>query len=208
MKRGLRWYRMLLTAGAVMTMLPIHAPADTVRSRASDYFDRIKWTRNYESVQPSALPGYALPGGNEAYASLVLSSTSTSGGIYPSVEGLGTLQYDGIDSGLLALLNDLSESLAEKEVAATLVSNSRRFLPTIVAYRLERVPEPDRIFYSRPEGETPGLRNSTIAVHVTTGQGERKILYLYVETVFENGLWKISDIIFDSESYAAITLKN
>ena len=69
---------MLLTAGAVMTMLPTHAPADTVRSRASDYFDRIKWTRNYESVQPSALPGYALPG-NEAYASLVLSSTSTWG---------------------------------------------------------------------------------------------------------------------------------
>ncbi len=208
MKRGIPGYRLLLAAGALLAFLPMPARTDTVRDRASDYFGRIQWTKKYDYEQPAAIPGNTIPGGNESYASLTLTHNSSSPGIYPRMEGLGTLQYDGIHSGLITVLKELCESLARKEVPSSLLSNSRRFLTTITEYRLERIPDPDHVFFSRPEGESQDLKNSTVAVHAMTKRGERKVLFLHVETVFEKGLWKISNIIFDSGSYASITHTN
>lgn len=191
---------------AVM-MFPLSVSGETVRTRGNRHFSRIKWTPNYEHVVPKAVEGRSLPGGNESYAALVLASRSEIGGIYPRVEGLGSLAYDGIETNLLETIQTLCDSLYEKTADPAVFVKNRRFLSILTEYRLKRIPSPEYVFFSRPEGTVTNGKKTTIALQ-TGKEGIKKVLYLHVYAELEDSLWKISDIQFDSESYADFPNKN
>ena len=198
---------LIVTACVVMLTFPQSARTETVRARANRHFKRIQWTQNHEHVQAVAIEGRSIPGGNESFAALIVSSSNDVAGLYPHVDGVGILNNDGVDERLLELLSRLRESLFKKKIDESLLGSRRRFLSPITEYRLERIPEPEYIYFSRPGIDEDDLATGTLALY-TSNNGKRNVLFLNVEIVIENGLWKIVDIVFDSESYASFAIKN
>lgn len=196
-----------IIAGIILFATAVIASAETVRSRASDHFDRILWTQNPESLQATALPGVSLPGGSESYAAMILKEDASIPGIYPRIEEIGMLNYDSVDTKLVDLLTQLASSLQKKTVAESLLRADRRFLGPVTGYRLRRVPLVEQVFFSTPEGGDPAVQKAKVSLHSRI-DGRRTILVIMVEAVYHGGSWKISDIQFDSGSYAQFFVQN
>lgn len=191
----------LLLSCGIYLLFPVTIRAETVRSRASQHFDSITWTRNAAAVQAAAPAGVTVPGGSESFAAMVISGGDTLPGIFPQIERLGTLDYGRTDPGLVETLEQFAVSLKKKTVAESLLRADRRFLAPITGYRLRRVPFIEHVFFSQPKGTDPAIRKSTFSLH-TTLEEQRTILFITVEASYNSGSWKITDIQFDSESYA------
>ncbi len=181
--------------------------AETVRSRASEHFDSILWTQNAASVQAAPNEGKSIPGGSESFAALVLAGEDTVPGHYPQIERIGKLDYRGTDLKLLGVLEQLSVSLKKKTVPESLLRPDRKFLSPITGYRLRRVPVVEHVFFSPPDGTDTTERKSTVSLH-TKLEGRAVMLLLDVEVSYDSGLWKITDIQFDSETYAQFFVTN
>lgn len=179
----------------------LSVPAETVRDKALKHFDRIQWTTNPSYMQPVPPAGKAVVGGNESFVALTVTSPAAAFGVYPQIDRVGLLYYGDCDQKLVQVLEKLKSGLLEKKVPKEQVSNSRKFLPAVTEYRLEKIPNPEYCFYSRPTGDVPELQVVTIVLLCTVNTVQNE-LFLYGTFAFENGLWKITDIIFDSESYA------
>lgn len=197
----------LMLSCAVYLVSPVVLSAETVRSRASGHFDAIVWTRNAAAVQATAPAGTNIPGGTESFAAMVLAEDDTIHGLFPRIERLGTLHYGNTDNNLVQLLVRLAASLRKKSVEESLLRSDRKFLSAITGYRLRRVPAVEHVFFSQPEGSDPAVRKSTVSLH-TQIEGDRTILFIIVEASYGGGSWKITDIQFDSGSYAQFFITN
>lgn len=181
--------------------------AETVRSRASEHFDSILWTRNAASVQHTAPEGRNIPGGSESFASMVLAKEDNVPGLYPQIERLGILDYRDTAPNLLGILEELAVSLKKKTVPESLLRSDRKFLSTITVYRLRKVPVIEHVFFSPPGGTETTVRKSMVSLQ-TKLDGNEALLFIVVEVSYNSGLWKITDIQFDSESYAQFFVAN
>ena len=143
--------RLALLAGiaCVLPLLPLIA--ETVRERASIHFDTIHWSTDPSSVPAVASPAAEAAGGTEAFPALTPLGDSGLPAVYPEIGNLGPLDYSGVDGDLLAALYVVSSDLLTKSLSAERCDPVRPFVPVLTNYRLERVNEPERVYFSRPD---------------------------------------------------------
>jgi hypothetical protein len=213
---------MFATAGlhrvirSLLFIVSIPLVAETVRDRASTRFSFIPWSVDPQAVPARAIPAQTLPGGNESFA--VISPKGDSGlpAIYPSIGGIGVLDYTGVEDSLLSALSKASESLGSRAIPAELCAPNRAFLPIVMGYRLNKLPAPKAVFFSRPrfeldrpEGDGRGANRAVVPYGLMyQDSGGRSSVVIEITFALEGELWKIDELRIDGESYAAATRKD
>lgn len=179
------------------------SPAETVRDRAIRHFGSISWAANPDMLQVVPLVPVSVPGGNEVFPALTPTGDSGMPAVYPQIEGIGTIDYEGIDHELLSFFQALARSLKDKKIDDASCVPDRAFLSRITMYRLERIPKPENVFFSRPTDNPDGSQTSTFSLMCKKGADRRPVR---IEVIAKKMTvsWQANDIRLDGESYAAV----
>lgn len=124
----------------------------TILEEANKYFSGIDWTRSETiSASPMAEP-FTL---DEIKTDNLnpYGDTDLQESLFPSLDGLGVLDYTGIEKSVLNFLNSLSLQFKEGKVDINLCSKEKPFLPYLINYRLEAFKPIVSVFYGRPENK-------------------------------------------------------
>lgn len=188
---------------AVFSLLSTPANSETIRDRASAYFGLAQWTTSQTLTPPIEIKGQAIPGGNETFPSLAPTGDSGIISVYPELEGLGKLDYTGIDANLLALLSRVSVSLRDRELSSPDCLPDRAFLATVSTYRLQKLPDVRSVRHSRPILEPSGDFRATFRLQCTVADGNPYGFITVTASPYADA-WYVSDLTFDGESYATL----
>ena len=174
--------------------------ADTVRNKAQSHFNSLSWTMNPDLLPATPVQGVNVPGSNETFPSLQPSNPSEGNHLYPRMEGIGILDYTGIDSALLSTVNEVSSHFMDKKLPSEVCDSSRSFLATLTTYRLSRIPDPAAVFFGRPIEEGEGTWKVLYCLSV---KRDTKKIPVFLEVLFKaNGAsYTVYDISLDGESY-------
>ena len=181
--------------------------AETVRDRASLHFSMKNWTTQAESFPHTAKNAVELPGGDETFVALTLSKDSSVAAIYPEAEGLGPIDYSGLQTGYTSFLDGIATGLRDKTVDPARCSADRPFLSPITMYKLENLPDIDQVLYSRPEDLGPNLKSIRYLMTVRVS-GKPKFVFLTLILSGPDTGPSVDDLIFDGLSYADAAQQN
>ncbi|UTC77544.1 hypothetical protein E4O04_05820 [Treponema sp. OMZ 799] len=175
----------------------------TILEEAKKYFSDIDWTISETiSASPMAEP-FTL---EEIRTENLLSygDTDLQECLFPSLDGLGVLDYTGIEKSVLNFLNNLSLQFKENKVDINLCSKQKPFLSYLINYRLDFFKPIVSVFYGRPENK-PDQRVKTL--FKCNIREEDKISYIIIEVclVFTEEKWYLDsfDIIGDKNEQSA-----
>ncbi len=177
--------------------------AETVRDRAARHFGSISWASNPDMLQAAPLVPISVPGANEVFPALTPTGDSGLPAVFPQIEGIGPIEYGETDGELLSFLKELATSLGDKKIDDKQCEPDRAFLSGITIYRLERIPKPEQVYFSRPRENPDGSRTTDFSLICKKG-AERKSVRLEVTANKTGGAWLAHDIRLDGESYAAV----
>lgn len=170
--------------------------SSTVLEEAEEYFSDIVWT-NPEAVLPAVIPSpFSIPELDTDLLSMY-SDTKTDENIFPTMEGIGILDYSNVNANLLAFLNTISERLKNKNIEADLCVGGKEFLPFFIKYRLQNINEKfTSIFYSRAEFISGGKCVTKFRCNFTV-DNKLKFMLIELTAAFRNEKWLIDsfDII-------------
>jgi hypothetical protein len=175
--------------------------AETVRERASLHFAMKNWTTQAESFPHIAKNAPEIPGGDETFVALTLSNGASVAAIYPEAEGLGPIDYTGVQAGYTAFLDEIATGLRDKTVDPARCSSDRPFLSPISVYKLDKLPDIDQVLYSRPEDLGPNLKSVRYRLTVRVS-GKPKFVFLTLMLSGPDTGPTLDDLIFDGLSYA------
>ena len=175
----------------------------TVLEEAKKYFSDIDWTISETiSASPMAEP-FTL---DEIKADSLSSygDTNLEEGLYPSLDGLGVLDYTGIEKSVLNFLDKLSLQFKENKVDISICSKEKPFLPYLINYRLDSFKPIVSIFYGRPENKADQKIKVLFKCNI---RGEDKIFYIIIEVylIFIEEKWYLDsfDIIGDKNEQSS-----
>ncbi len=210
--------RLALLAGAVCVIPLLPLIAETVRERSSIHFSAVRWSTDPSSVPAVASQAIEAAGGAEAFPALTPLGNSGLPAVYPEIDGLGPLDYSGIDGELLALLDAVSADFRKRNVSADRCDPARPFIPVLTNYRLERLQDPEQVYFSRPSARSdqqgePGSASEQIqfeSVFSLSCRGPDGLMpvLIGVTLVKSAQAWRIGDITIDGGTYAAATRKD
>lgn len=152
----------------------------TILEEAEDYFSNIDWVEsanifNHAMAEPFMIEEI-IPDNLTLY-----SDTDLQDSLYPYLEGLGILDYTGIERSVLNFLNTLSLQLKESRIDPVLCSKEKPFLPHLINYRLDSLKPIISVFYSRPEHQEDKKQKALFRCNI---RGEEKEFYRIFEIVF------------------------
>lgn len=191
----------------LLLILSLPCPAETVRDRAVRHFGSISWASNPDMIQPVTLVPVSVPGANEVFPALTPTGDSGLPAVYPQIEGIGPIEYEGTDGDLLSFFQAIASSLKDKKLDDAICVPDRVFLSRITAWRLERIPKPDNVFFSRPRENPDGSQTSTFSL-LCKKDGERRSVLIDVTADKTSDAWLARDIRLDGESYAGVAQQN
>ena len=176
-------------------------PAETVRERASLHFAMKNWTTQAESLPHTAKNAVELPGGDETFVALTLSKEASVAAIYPEAEGLGPIDYSGLQAGYTSFLDEIATGLRDKTLDPARCSADRPFLSPLTVYKLDRLPDIDQVLYARPEDLGSNLKSIRYRLMVSVS-GKPKLVFLTLLMSGPDTGPTVDDLIFDGLSYA------
>lgn len=170
---------------------------ETVLQKADEYFLNITWSESEDILneplpEPFAVNDISIKEVS-AYADINLTE-----GIFPSIEGLGFLDYSGIDSSLIRFFNTLSAKIKGQKIEGALCVKEKIFLPFMINYRLKELSDVKNIFFSRPEYRS-GNRASAKFRCAKNGESPYFIEITVLQT---EDKWLIEAADFIGEDYA------
>lgn len=175
----------------------------TILEEAKKYFSDIDWTVS-ETISASPM---AEPFTLDEIKTENLSSygdTDLRESLFPSLDGLGVLDYTGIEKSVLNFLNKLSLQFKENKVDISLCSKAKPFLPYLINYRLDSFKPIVSVFYGRPENKADQKVKTLFKCNI---RGEDKIFYIIIEVyiIFIDGKWYLDsfDIIGDKNEQSS-----
>jgi hypothetical protein len=189
---------------AIACALAFHTAAaqSTIRDRATMHFSLENWTVNPELATPSETPAITLPGGDETFPVLSASGNAGLASIYPELEGLGPIDYSGIDAGLIDFLRKVSTDLIAQKVDEARCSSDRPYLGPVNTYRLKKLPVAVSANFGRPEVLEDASYKARF--RLTLGIEETKpFVFVTIQATRQDDEWTIIDVEFDGETYAA-----
>ncbi len=191
--------------------IPIYMYPATVLDTAESFFSGASWVDNPSMSTRPADSGKTLPGGSETFAVMSPSSSGSSGGIYPALNGLGYLDYSGSPDGLVSLLRSVEQAFRNKTIPAEICADTRQFIPVLTNYRLNRFPVPASVAFGRPVPENSGDESSRFTSRFRLSfVKDQSISELFIDVVAvqDGGAWKIDELYFDGDSYAVFIGQN
>ena len=175
----------------------------TVLEEAKKYFSDIDWTVS-ETISASPM---AEPFTVDEVTTQNLSSygdTNLEEGLFPSLEGLGVLDYTGIEKSVLNFLDKVSLQFKENKADIGLCSKEKPFLPYLINYRLDSFKPIVSVFYGRPENKADKKVKTLFKCNI---RGEDKIFYIIIEVylIFIEEKWYLDsfDIIGDKNEQSS-----
>jgi len=181
--------------------------ADTLRERATAHFDFTEWTSNVNTYPSVEIKATTLPGGNETFPVLTPATDTGIISLYPELEGLGKLDYTGIEPALLSLLEKTSNSFKNRDLLQELCSSELPFLSPVNTFRLKKLPEVISVNHSRPNMSDTGIFSTVFRLQCTTTL-KHPYVFITVSASMKDTGWYILDVVFDGETYAALAQQN
>lgn len=176
--------------------------ANTILTESDSYFNNIDWTES-ESILPEPMPEpFSLKEINKQEIAFY-SDINMQESIYPELEGLGTLDYSGIEMPLLNFLKRISQNIKEKKIEEEICLKEKVFLPYLINYRLKELEGIKSIYFSRPEYKENKKAVSKFRCNISTNSSENKTKYMLIEitVIFKEDKWLI-------DSFDVIGAKN
>ena len=175
----------------------------TVLEEAKKYFSEIDWTMS-ETILASPM---AEPFTLDEIKTENLSSygdINLEEGLFPSLDGLGVLDYTGVEKSVLNFLDVLVLQFKENKVDISLCSKEKPFLPYLINYRLDSFKPIVSVFYGRPENKADQKVKTLFKCNI---RGEDKIFYIIIEVylIFIEEKWYLDsfDIIGDKNEQSS-----
>jgi len=181
--------------------------AETLRERAVAHFKLTDWTTNVNTISPVEIKATTLPGGNETFTVLTPATDIGIVSLYPELEGLGKLDYTGIEPALLSLLQKTSESFRTRDLSSALCSADLPFLSPVNTFRLKKLPEILSVNHSRPSMADTGIFTTVFRLQCDTTL-KHPYVFITVSASMKDTGWYILDVVFDGETYAALAQQN
>lgn len=165
--------------------------AETVRFLLDDYFSNIKWTELSENLETPQTNPYPI--GNEEHP-LFFADTADASDIYPSLIGLGILDYRGVPHSLLAALNSVIPHIQSAQITDRDCISDRPYLVSLLNFRLAMLTPIHAVYYGRPELSADGAR-AKVNIRLTITEDKNKFMIIIVSFINKEG-WLISQIDF------------
>ncbi|MGF7109625.1 hypothetical protein [Treponema pedis] len=172
---------------------------ETVLKRSEQYFSALSWTES-ETILKEPLPEPFQVKDLKTDTLYKYGDTDLTESIFPSLEGLGVLDYSGIDPSLISFFNSLTIQIKKKQIKEDICVKGKVFLPFMINYKLKLLKEISSIFYSRPEYNDEGIMIAKFRCNI---KGEKKFYtMLEIGAVFLNEKWQLDsfDIIGDTDA--------
>ncbi|AIN94168.1 hypothetical protein [Treponema putidum] len=175
----------------------------TVLEEAEKYFSDIDWTES-GSVLPYPMPEPFILDDVQTDNLSSYGDTDLQETLFPSLEGLGILDYTGIEKSVLNFLDNLSLQFKESKVDISLCSKEKPFLPYLINYRLDSFKPIVSSFYGRPENTADQKVKAMFRCNI---RGNEKVFYRLFEItlIFMDEKWYIDsfDVIGDENEQAS-----
>lgn len=198
----LKKYRIILSCLLLFIFAEIRAENNetsfsTVLEDAKKYFSDIDWTVS-ETILSSPMSEPFILDEVQTDNLFSYSDTDLQERLFPSLEGLGVLDYTGVEKSVLNFLDRLVLQFKESKVDIDLCSKEKPFLPYLINYRLDSFKPIVSVFYGRPENKAEQRVKAMFKCNV---RGEDKIFYIIIEVtiVLMDGKWYVDafDIVGD-----------
>lgn len=177
----------------------------TVLQKSEEYFSFVDWAES-KNIMTQPLPEPFLKEGLQTDMLYTYSDTDFEEQIFPSLEGVGILDYSGIDPSLLLFFNSLSLQIKRKEIDESLCVAEKKFLPFMINYKLKLLNTISSVFYSRPEYNAAG--KSLSQFRCTVSGGKELYTLLEITAVFDDGKWLIDSFDIIGDVYAEASEQN
>ena len=175
----------------------------TVLEEAKKYFSEIDWTISETILSSPMAEPFTL---DEIKADSLSSygDINLEEGLFPSLDGLGVLDYTGVEKSVLNFLDVLVLQFKENKVDMSLCSKEKPFLPYLINYRLDSFKPIVSVFYGRPENKADKKVKALFKCNI---RGEDKIFYIIIEVylIFIEEKWYLDsfDIIGDKNEQSS-----
>ncbi len=165
---------------------------NTILEKTNSYFDSINWTES-ESIlaEPMAEPFSLKKITNEEIA--LYSDTNTSESLFPEIEGLGILDYSGIEASLLTFLSKIGTQIKAKQIDKELCLKEKEFLPFLIDYRLKRLEDISSIYFARPEYKANKKASAKFRCNIRQENSNKAQAYILLEltVIYSGDKWLI-----------------
>lgn len=177
----------------------------TVLQKSEEYFSFVDWAES-ETILIQPMPEPFMKEDLQTDMLYRYSDTNFEEQIYPSLAGVGLLDYSGIDTALLLFFNLLSLQIKRQEIDASLCVAEKKFLPFMINYKLKLLHTVSSVFYSRPEYNADGKSLSQFRCTIS---GEKEMYTLLeIAAVFNDGKWLIDSFDIIGDVYAEASEQN
>jgi len=186
--------------------LPVGIAADTLRDRSNVHFGILEWTSG-KNAAAKEIAGLIVPGGNETFpvlSRMPQGKSDTAAGIqYPREVRLGYLDYRQADPRVISLLGSVSADLENSGLDADHCDPSRPFLPVTASFQLARLPPITGVLFSNPVESGENTQTAQFRLQCLKDSVPLPV-YLSVTVSLVGPDWKISEFMFDGETYAGL----
>lgn len=204
----LRAHKILFAAFALLAVPgnPGAERAATARKDAETRFSLVDWVEapggNLPPVAPEAL---SVQGGNEVLPTMVARRVPGERPIYPTLVGLGSLDYSGADAALLSLLESASRGFVARSLDASLFTKENgAFSLAVISLQMSRVGPVMGSRFGQPRFVEPSVAEVPFLLELSSGR--RFFLTLYAAK--DGTAWRVDQIAVDPESYADAIIAN
>lgn len=183
-------YKRLNSAVILVIFSSLMVSGETVaRQRIEQHLLSIEWEENSLLGANGTVPSISITGGTETFPV----TQHPEGGnvlptIYPRYKNLGVLDYSGFDELFLTFIDKVTQSIRQKNLSVEYVPQTHLFLPVIVNYRLQKLPEINEVRFSRPvmvDDSTFSILLTMSAVDTDTVLPDMEIEVVRKEDLFE-----------------------
>ncbi|PIE97570.1 MAG: hypothetical protein CR988_07550 [Treponema sp.] len=172
---------------------------ETDRERLFNVFNSVDWAdnevvENRQLAMPYRL--YENDGLAFGYSEFLTGESS-----FPFLEGIGVLDYSGVDRVVLNFFISVGRGIKAKNIDAGLCSSKRSFLPDLIAFLLNEKPAFKDVFFSIPEFFAG---NVSCKFRVNVNSSSSEYFLLAVTGKLEDGKW----VIWEFEVVEDVALEN
>ncbi len=146
-----------LTVMLIFFLVCCQLYSSQLRNKTEEFFYSLQW-EDLGGLAVKPLPQPFRP--DKADQPIAHAGTAAGSTVYPSLEPLGILDYQGIAEDLLQFYDAVSDAFLKKQLHEHLFNPDKPFLLHLSRFIFKKLPQLKTVFYSRPSFD----RNGTAAV--------------------------------------------
>lgn len=182
---------------------------DYLIEELSNYFNAMNWSQANNVIVPNISEPFTL-NETDSNSVFVYADTLKDDSVFPEIEGLGILDYSGIDGSLVNFFNNICLAIKEKKLNSEICTEERPFLPYLFEYRfkrLESVKTIEAVFFARPSFTGKNRAKTDIRFnYIQNGKPVYRIMT--VEALKKEAGWFVEAFDFIGDENAVTSKQN